>query len=568
MKREIRAQQFAIFSIMMFALIVRLAGIGFGLPDLFHQDEPVVVNHALAYANGDFNPHFFKIPPLLSYLLFGVYGLIFTFLKIFMHFSKDQFAQFFFKDPTLFYLSGRILFGACLGTASVYLLYLLGTKIFNKNTALIAAAFFSLNYLHVRDSHYLYVDIPMIFSIGMCLLALCRYQENIRLADLGWSSFWAAVSVAFKYIAAPVVAPVFGVLITTHWQNGKLKPSFFVHFLFFSAVLLVTYSLLNPFQLLDHSFFMNEILNQSASEGRMPILHHLTYSLYGGQGKVTVLLGIAGMLLAFFKAPRSRWVWTLPVVYYGMITLFSQPYERYAMPIIPFLCLSAAYGIDQLWRRDSSQLLKVIIGIIRIFTTIYLPSRKVIYLDRLLMKLDTRTEAKRWLWAKVRQNAVVILDHPFFSPRLTQTKEQFLSKLSRIRPLDTQDGSKRKKIEIMMDTSFGNPRYQVYYAESDLSKSPPFLLWSPMVTPDPEALKKIGAEYYVRFRYPEETPDFEKNIKSRAQLMQVFSPYRDPSKRWTVDRWAHVALPFEDSELFSRTMPGPYLEIYRLEQSS
>ena len=58
--------------ILFLAFILRVWGIQFGLPDLYYADEPIVVNHALAYSSGDFNPHFFKIPPLMSYLLFVI----------------------------------------------------------------------------------------------------------------------------------------------------------------------------------------------------------------------------------------------------------------------------------------------------------------------------------------------------------------------------------------------------------------------------------------------------------------------------------------------------------------
>src|SRR3989344_5891622 len=47
---------------------LRIWGLNFGLPYQFHQDEPIVVNHALAYGAGDLNPHFFIIPPLASYI--------------------------------------------------------------------------------------------------------------------------------------------------------------------------------------------------------------------------------------------------------------------------------------------------------------------------------------------------------------------------------------------------------------------------------------------------------------------------------------------------------------------
>ena len=57
------------------AFLVRLTGINFGLPFAYHDDEPIIVNYALAYGTGDFNPHVFKMSPFLSYLLFFLYGI-------------------------------------------------------------------------------------------------------------------------------------------------------------------------------------------------------------------------------------------------------------------------------------------------------------------------------------------------------------------------------------------------------------------------------------------------------------------------------------------------------------
>ena len=63
--------------ILLLGFSLRFVASWFGLPHLYHADEPIVVNHALAYGAGDLNPHFFKIPPLVSYLLCGVYGIFY-----------------------------------------------------------------------------------------------------------------------------------------------------------------------------------------------------------------------------------------------------------------------------------------------------------------------------------------------------------------------------------------------------------------------------------------------------------------------------------------------------------
>src|SRR3989338_10346766 len=86
------------------AFSLRIWGIRLGLPELYHADEPIVVNHALAYGASDLNPYFFKIPPLISYLLSTAYGFYFILGHIMGQFSGvDNFARLFLTDPSSFY---------------------------------------------------------------------------------------------------------------------------------------------------------------------------------------------------------------------------------------------------------------------------------------------------------------------------------------------------------------------------------------------------------------------------------------------------------------------------------
>ena len=64
-------RRLTLWGILALAFLLRLVGVQFGLPHLYHADEPIVVNHAVAYGAGDFNPHFFKIPPLVKINLWG-----------------------------------------------------------------------------------------------------------------------------------------------------------------------------------------------------------------------------------------------------------------------------------------------------------------------------------------------------------------------------------------------------------------------------------------------------------------------------------------------------------------
>ncbi|HPN73440.1 MAG TPA: glycosyltransferase family 39 protein, partial [Candidatus Omnitrophota bacterium] len=118
-----------------------------------------MVNHALAYGTGDLNPGFFAIPPLTSYILFSLYGLMFLIGKVMGAWQGTQdFAVSFFRDPTIFYLVGRFFIGVLPGTASIFLTYKLAERSLTKNAALFAAAVMSFSFLNVVNSHYIYTD--------------------------------------------------------------------------------------------------------------------------------------------------------------------------------------------------------------------------------------------------------------------------------------------------------------------------------------------------------------------------------------------------------------------------
>jgi len=117
------------------AFLLRITGIHFGLPHIYHQDEPILVNHALALGTGDLNPHFFVIPPFTIYLLFGLYVLYFGFGYLTGQFSdKMDFAMQFLSDPSIIYLIGRFALGVLFGTMTVVLLYHLGRRFFSGQT--------------------------------------------------------------------------------------------------------------------------------------------------------------------------------------------------------------------------------------------------------------------------------------------------------------------------------------------------------------------------------------------------------------------------------------------------
>src|SRR5262245_35611316 len=113
----------AVKFILLLALILRVVGANYGLPHTYHRDEPEIVNHAVALGETGPNPHFFGKPPFTIYALFGCYAAYYVAGSFVGYFhNKSDIALAYFRDPTPFYLIGRIFLGVVFGTATVWLL--------------------------------------------------------------------------------------------------------------------------------------------------------------------------------------------------------------------------------------------------------------------------------------------------------------------------------------------------------------------------------------------------------------------------------------------------------------
>src|SRR5262245_53634005 len=80
---------------------LRVYALNYGLPDIQHPDEIWILNRALAFAKGDFNPRNFLYPTLYFYALFAWEGLYFVVGRLLgWYASVAAFERSFFVDPS------------------------------------------------------------------------------------------------------------------------------------------------------------------------------------------------------------------------------------------------------------------------------------------------------------------------------------------------------------------------------------------------------------------------------------------------------------------------------------
>lgn len=571
--RDILSSRIILGGIITAGLLLRCWGLPFGLPHLYHADEPIVVNHALAYGTGDLNPHFFRIPPLLSYLLFLVYGILYAAGSAFDFFQgKGDFERLFYADPTLFYLTGRFLFGVIPGTLSILALYALVRRFFNEPTAFFSAALFSVSFLHVRDSHYIYPDITLILLIIVVMGRILKLTSDSSLRNHLAAGALIGVATAMKYnglfLVVPYVAAVF------MESQGRLSRKKIIGMTSAGVSCCLIFLLLNPFSVLDLRFFLQEIAGEgSARKGGAGLFHHWIYSLTGALGVIHLLFSLLGMtLLTQFRAGQPRAARRILILfaagYYLVLVFWGQLYDRYVLPLLPFFAFFAADAFLHISSRCSGSRRRWAAAFLFLAAASF-PVAKSILVARLFQSVDVRTEAKAWIESHVPPGTRIALDTKFYMPPLLFSRSALEDKRQSGvtgEGGDFMSAAQGRRLQFLFDMQRKEPKgYNLYFFHPEPFPEGRFLLWGPFVKPDYESLAKKEIRFILLVS-PEfsQARDLYPELEKQAVLLKRFTPYKDPERRKPYDSIALTGLPFLWSELFQRCRNGQVLELYEL----
>jgi hypothetical protein len=551
--------------ILLLGFIIRILGINFGLPDLFHADEAIIVNHAVAYGAGDFNPHFFGVPPFLSYLLFFFYGILFFGMKIVGQIdSVVAFQKLFLTNPSIFYLLGRFIFGVCCGTGSLAILYVLIRKNFSKSLALLTTLFLAFNFLHVRNSHYLYFDLPLMVIILVGFFYIFKVMEKAKTRYYVYFGACLGFAVGMKYNGVFLLAPFLVANVVLLKERGSRCV--------FSGSLLSAFAsigcfvLVNPFAIIDHQFFLSETLSVGRFEGFVGWTHHFSHSLIGSVGLPVTILAVIGMVVSISWQKDIKKIVFLSFVisYYIVLCLLSQPYPRYVLPLIPFVVFFAADAL--IYIREKYKLNSVISSVL--IAVVMAPSLlKTAATIRILMNDDTRTISKEWIEEHIEDSSKIALSESFFAPRLKRTKQQLeMLKNDVVRKSGDFSALKSKKLDLLMeiaDDEEDEKKYEIFFISDEKRKI--YTLENPTIAKNFDAIKSSDIDYVVFARDREDRNDtFYQNLIERTQLVKRFTPYKRKSQNRTYETFRLTGAPFLWKELNSRVRNGNIIEIYRI----
>lgn len=420
-RRKALLGAFPILMITLVALALRLWNLNWGLPAQFHPDEYQYTGRAfLMVVSGDPNPHYFKNPNLMIYIVHGLYLLLWERVQDFHALASVLGMS--IEDPRGDYL--RILAArsasALAGTLTIPAVYLAARELMGRKAALMGALFLAVAFLHVRDSHYATNDILSVFFLSLSFLFSTRVYTRGRPADYMLAGIFGGLGTSAKYNVG-----FFGVaLIIAHLLRlannrsawASIRPN--LPLLLGGAAALVSFFAGTPYALLDFRSFLADFLAQydlgsNPWSGQHAVPAPLLYgtNLVQGFGLIPLFLAAIGIFLAW---KRERLELALLLVTPALYLLFMFPqqlfFARFAISLLPYLSILAGYAASRLLSlgpKSSRQGMAFLLLVVAVAQPLAMSAQA----DLLLGKQDTRALAAEWIEHNTPPDTSVAVEH-------------------------------------------------------------------------------------------------------------------------------------------------------------
>lgn len=555
-------ERLALAAIFAVALLLRVWGLAFGLPYVFHFDEHW---HIKIASTLDPEMGIFPIFGTLQIALVAAHQLL-TWIEPALRALSDspELIATLDSPDARWHLAGRWM-SAITGAATAPLLYLVGRDAWNRRVGLLAAAFMAVSFIHVRTSHFAVQDALVTFLTVCALVFVVRIRPGGPLAPYLGAGLFAGLAVAAK----PLAWPVFVVLGAWH--------------LFAEAPAEGRWGRAVGRRLIDWRIWLGGLLGVAATIACMPQIY-LTWDatiafwrmtaaaglgggydrfaldpgtrpgiylegLLWGSGLALTLLGAAGVILAAvrFRERRPLLLLLFPLLYLAFLLkpgYFAVP--RYMILMQPFLMLFAASALLAACGLIRAPRARAAVTAVAALVAIAQPLAASVKFDSLLAGEDTRILAKRWIEENLPEGTVIVREGERWSPPLQSPKEPH---------------------------PFSQRTYRVFvkdlYGLSELSNM--MGQFRGFATLD--QYRGAGVQYLIanevnegmRLLDPEQDRQkraFYETLEREAELVAEFSPYREGAEPIEF-RNPHMYAPA--THLWRLERNGPLIRIYRLD---
>ncbi len=423
-------------------LALRLWGVRQGLPYAYNADEADhFVPRAVAMFGHDLNPHYFANPPGFTYVLHYLFALAYG--------GAEGVRHAFAHHPTEVYALARVA-AAVLGVLALWLLYLVGARLLGRAAGLLAAAIEAVAFLPVFYAHLALNDVPTLAPLTLSLLGSAGVLQKGRRRDYLLAGIGLGLACATKYTAGIALLPLLaaaGVRLLrggeragpgeeprpAHAPGPRLPPRVERGPALAAALGIALAALgafaaffaANPFWLLDYKDFHAELVHQSTlsaeAQGKLGapkqggLLYYL-WSLSWGLGWAPAIAALAGALAIWRAHPALGWMLVpAPILFLLFMGTQGRYFGRWLMPILPLLCLLAAFSALALatWLAKALPRRRPSLAAATVPLAALLLAQGLIFSvhsGAVLARADTRNLARKWMLEHVPRRARIVAE--------------------------------------------------------------------------------------------------------------------------------------------------------------
>jgi 4-amino-4-deoxy-L-arabinose transferase-like glycosyltransferase len=343
-------QKFYLILISLFILGFLIRFFPFRTDSDFHfWDETVYLQHAeilSGYREDNYNEFDFR-PPLLPVII----------------------ALFYKLKHSVVIAHTIVAFVASLGILSTF--FLAKTMFENKKTALISAAIFLLNPLHISLSHTILTEplLPTFWCLTVLFMVLAIKKKSLVFYFL--SGIFLGLSILLKFTSLQLVFYI----VLTFLLIPKIKKNFLHEMKRLFLVFFATFLVLLPYLIFSQirfGFFLYTFFQQyRVVSWGVPTPWHIFYTQFFELFPPIFSLGIFIYILEKIKDKKISEKEVLLLIYiiipFILLQTLISKEIRYLLPILPFLSISSAIGFSQLDLRNKNIFIPSILLILIFF---------------------------------------------------------------------------------------------------------------------------------------------------------------------------------------------------------
>lgn len=426
------------------ALLLRVGGLRYGLPYLYHPDEPTNIQVSLnLLQNGSLKPDYYFYPSLLFYLnsfVLSIYYKVGLFLNIFS--SVHDLPRIEIVHLGMGIVSKPSMILVCRGLSAIIswlgvvvcleCSHYLFNEWYNKLIALVCIIF---SPLVLWVSHFAVPDVLLLFfNTALIFFALFIFEKGFLRYYLG-AGILLGLAISSKYNAVIFAVTI---LIAHGFRVGfKRIFNWSIFFAFLTCVL--TWLVLNPYSIIDRENFWEQaigIVTHYATANQTKEMGNLGFAgwqylklLWKDVGVFLILAGI-GVFTCIQKRSFKLILISITVLtYFSVISLMAINTRQTLVPIIPLIGLLASAGWGFLWKMTTKgNLVRISLVLLVAIQTILMGYNSVKMVINYSVP-DGREYARVWINDNITAGARIALES--YSPLIdtSQFKVQYMRRM-------------------------------------------------------------------------------------------------------------------------------------------